>query len=84
MLVMSSSVGVKLDSNFASSGLLVSDGGVGTAGLGLVGSRPDGYERGSGRRILERDELVDAMDGAMDGATDGSTEGECMSPHKVR
>lgn len=46
-----------------SNGLLIS--GVCDAGTGRVGSRPDGYDRGSGRLILDRDELDDAMDGAI-------------------
>jgi hypothetical protein len=47
-----------------SRGLLVSEVGVSIVGFGLVGSRPDGYERGSGRRIPDRDDLEDAIDGA--------------------
>lgn len=65
ILAPSSSVGVKTGSIFVSSGLLVSDDGVRMAGLGRVGSSPEGYDRGSGlRENLEREELVDAMDGA--------------------
>jgi hypothetical protein len=49
-----------------SSGLLFSDVGVRTVGFGLVGSSPEGYERGSVRRILdERDDVDEAIDGAM-------------------
>jgi hypothetical protein len=64
MLLTSSSVGVKMGSIFMSRGLLVSEVGVSIVGFGLVGSRPDGYERGSGRRIPDRDDLEDAIDGA--------------------
>ena len=56
-----SSVGVKLGSGLTSSGLLTSEAGVKRAGTGRVGSRPAGYERGSGRLILEREEFEDAM-----------------------
>jgi hypothetical protein len=55
-----SSVGVQLGSIFISTGLSVS-GGI-TAGTGRVGSSPAGYERGSVRLILERDELEDAIE----------------------
>lgn len=60
-----SSVGVKLGSIFRSSGLLTSEEGVNTAGTGRVGSRPAGYERGSARLILDREEVDEAMEGAM-------------------
>jgi hypothetical protein len=60
-----SSVGVKLGSGFTSSGLLMSEAGVKRAGTGRVGSRPAGYERGSALRILEREELDDAIEGAI-------------------
>jgi hypothetical protein len=59
-----SSVGVKLGSCFTSSGLLISEAGVRSAGTGRVGSRPAGYERGSALLILECEELDDAIDGA--------------------
>lgn len=62
---MLSSVGVKPGSCFGSKGLLMSEVGVCEAGTGRVGSRPDGYERGSGRLTLDRDELDDAIDGAI-------------------
>lgn len=42
-------------------GLLTSDEGAGT---GRVGSRPAGYERGSARLILEREDVEEALDGA--------------------
>lgn len=64
MLFVSSSVGVNICSNLTSNGLLVSEEGVRRAGFDLAASRMDGCERGSGRRILERDEDEDAMDGA--------------------
>jgi hypothetical protein len=48
-----------------SKGLLISDVGVCEAGTGRVGSRPEGYDRGSGRLCLDRDEVDDAIDGAM-------------------
>lgn len=35
------------------------------AGTGRVGSSPVGYERGSGRFALDRDEDEDAMEGAL-------------------
>jgi hypothetical protein len=56
-----SSVGVKLGSGFTSRGLLTSEAGVKRAGTGRVGSRPAGYERGSARLILEREEFDDAI-----------------------
>jgi hypothetical protein len=59
-----SSVGVKLGSCFTSSGLLISEAGVRSAGTGRVGSRPAGYERGSAFLILECEEVDDAIDGA--------------------
>jgi hypothetical protein len=58
---LTSSVGVKLGSGFTSSGLLTSEAGVKRAGTGRVGSRPAGYERGSARLILEREEFEDAI-----------------------
>jgi hypothetical protein len=60
-----SSVGVKLGSIFRSSGLPMSDEGVSTAGTGRVGSSPAGYDRGSARLILEREEDDEAIEGAM-------------------
>lgn len=48
-----------------SRGLLISEDGVNTAGTGRVGSRPAGYDRGSGRLILEREELDEAIEDAM-------------------
>jgi hypothetical protein len=57
-----SSVGVKPGSCFTSSGLLMSEAGVKRAGTGRVGSRPAGYDRGSARLILEREELDDAIE----------------------
>lgn len=33
--------------------------------MGLVGSRPDGYDRGSVRRDLEREDVEDAIEGAI-------------------
>lgn len=60
-----SSVGVKLGSTLRSSGLPISDEGVKTAGTDRVEPRPAGYERGSARLILDRDELDEAMEGAM-------------------
>jgi hypothetical protein len=62
---LTSSVGVKLGSVFTSSGLLTSEAGVKSCGTGRVGSRPAGYERGSALRILEREELDEAIEGAM-------------------
>jgi hypothetical protein len=59
--MLTSSVGVKLGSGFTSSGLLTSEAGVNSAGTGRVGSRPAGYERGSARLILEREEFEDAI-----------------------
>jgi hypothetical protein len=58
---LTSSVGVKLGSGFTSSGLLTSEAGVKRAGTGRVGSSPAGYERGSARLILEREEFEDAI-----------------------
>ena len=52
-----------MGSIFMSSGLLVSEDGVKMVGFGRVGSRPDGYDRGCGRRMLDREELEDAIDG---------------------
>jgi hypothetical protein len=75
-MLISSSVGVKPGSGLVSSGLPISDVGVSTEGTGRVGSRvgrvgskEDGYERGSVRLdgTLEREdieELEDATDGA--------------------
>lgn len=54
-----------MGSGFTSSGLLTLDAGVRMAGTGRVGSSPAGYERGSVRLILEREELDDAIEGAM-------------------
>lgn len=65
MLFISSSVGVKLGDTLVSRGLLSSDAGVRTAGTGRVGSRPVGYDRGSGRLTDDIDERDDAMDGAI-------------------
>jgi hypothetical protein len=76
-MLISSSVGVNPGSCFVSNGLPISDVGVSTEGtgrvgsrVGRVGSRDDGYERGSVRLegALDRDdieELDDAMDGAI-------------------
>jgi hypothetical protein len=64
MLFASSSVGVRTCSNFSSSGLPVSEEGVRREVLDLFGSRLDGYERGSIRLILDREEVEDAMEGA--------------------
>jgi len=47
-----------------SSGLLTSDEGVIVVGTGRVGSRPTGYDRGSARLILEREDIDDALEGA--------------------
>lgn len=55
---------MKLDSVFRSSGLLISEEGVSTAGTGRVGSSPAGYERGSALLILDRDEFDEAMEEA--------------------
>jgi hypothetical protein len=60
---------VKIGSVFVSRGLLDSDVGVRMAGFGLVGSSPEGYDRGSRlalerEEILEREEAEDAMEGA--------------------
>ena len=38
--------------------------GVNTAGTGGVASRPVGYERGSTRLVLERDEVDELLEGA--------------------
>lgn len=54
---------MQFGSVFSSSGLSVSEGIV--AGAGRVGSSPAGYERGSGRFALDRDEDEDAIEGAL-------------------
>lgn len=60
-----SSVGVKLASTFMSSGLLISEEGVNTAGTGRVGSSPAGYDRGSARLIFDLEEVDEATEGAI-------------------
>jgi len=55
---------MKPGSIFMSSGLLTSDEGVIVVGTGRVGSRPTGYDRGSARLILEREDIDDALEGA--------------------
>lgn len=66
ILPPSSSVGVKTGgSKLVSKGLLVLEAFVNRVGFGLVGSRPEGYDRGSGRlEYLERDKLDGGIDGA--------------------
>ena len=65
-----SSVGVTPGSIFRSRGLLLSDEGATVEGTDRDCSRPAGYERGSARRMREREEDEEAMDGAMSLLTD--------------